>query len=340
MKVWTMAAPGARRAAETAKRAEDTGFDGMLVVDSQNLTTDPFINLALAAQATTTLGLGTGVTNPVTRHPAATASAIASVQLLSNGRAVLGIGRGDSALFRIGQEPASRRVLERYIVRLQSYLRGKAAVLEDGFESTIAWIAASNMPKVPLDVAATGPRVVELAARHADQITFAMGVDPVRISAAVSEVRRLRLAAGLDPEAIDIGAYVNVVAHPDTATATALARGGVATLAHFSSMTGSATPGTSAQDARVVEALHANYDRAHHTLNAATHTTVLDNAFVQRFAALGPVDHCIERLQAVRACGVDRFVITGPAADADREQVGLALRLFASEVLPALKQMA
>ena len=67
-----------RAGAAFAERAEALGWDGLLMVDSQNLVGDCFIALALAAQVTSTLRLGTGVTNPWTRHPAVTASAIAT----------------------------------------------------------------------------------------------------------------------------------------------------------------------------------------------------------------------------------------------------------------------
>ena len=79
--------------------------DGFAVVDSQNLSGDSYVALAMAARDTKKIKLGTGVTNPLTRHPAATASAIASIQLISDGRAVLGIGRGDSSLAHIGRAP-------------------------------------------------------------------------------------------------------------------------------------------------------------------------------------------------------------------------------------------
>ena len=89
-----------------AQRAEADGFDGWFVVDSQNLAGDCYVALAQAAAATERIQLGTGVTNPFTRHPAVTASAIASVHAASGGRAVLGIGRGDSALAHLGLAPA------------------------------------------------------------------------------------------------------------------------------------------------------------------------------------------------------------------------------------------
>ena len=95
MQLWTTGVASARGAARTAQEIEAAGWDGMLVVDSQNLSGDPYVSLALAGAATTRIGLGTGVTNSVTRHAAATATAITSVNRVSNGRAVLGIGRGD-----------------------------------------------------------------------------------------------------------------------------------------------------------------------------------------------------------------------------------------------------
>ena len=106
MQLWMTTVAAARGAARTAQEIEAAGWDGMLVVDSQNLSGDPYVALAMAATGTTRLGLGTGVTNSVTRHAAATATAITSVNRVSNGRAVLGIGRGDSALAHLGRAPA------------------------------------------------------------------------------------------------------------------------------------------------------------------------------------------------------------------------------------------
>src|SRR5947208_2352240 len=106
VEVWTMGVGLPGLTTMQAERAEASGFDGLLLVDSQNLAGDPYVSLALAAKVTDRLKLGTGVTNPVTRHAAATASAIATVQGESGGRAQLGIGRGDSALAHLGRAPA------------------------------------------------------------------------------------------------------------------------------------------------------------------------------------------------------------------------------------------
>src|SRR5262245_39182123 len=96
--MWTTNVAAARGAARAAQEIEAAGWDGMLVVDSQNLSGDPYVALALAAAATTRIGLGTGVTNSVTRHAAVTATPITSVNRVSNGSVVLGIGRGGSPI--------------------------------------------------------------------------------------------------------------------------------------------------------------------------------------------------------------------------------------------------
>jgi 5,10-methylenetetrahydromethanopterin reductase len=165
---WTSGAGVPIANVRQAEAAEREGWDGIVYVDSQNLAGDPYIAMALAAKATTNLKLGTGVTNPWTRHPAVTASAIATVQAESQGRAYLGIGRGDSALAHIGLAPAPVPVFEDYLRRLQGYLRGEEVEFgpEANLErlrlanapttSRIAWLRP-NRPRVPVDVAATGP---------------------------------------------------------------------------------------------------------------------------------------------------------------------------------------
>src|SRR5690349_3037400 len=124
--IWTLGLSLPKIAARQAASAERAGFDGFAVVDSQNLAADCYVALALASQATERIRLGTGVTNSMTRHPAVTASAIAAIQAASGGRAVLGIGRGDSALAHLGAAPTPVAAFERYLSDLQAYLRGDA----------------------------------------------------------------------------------------------------------------------------------------------------------------------------------------------------------------------
>jgi len=329
-----LAFPVPGTAAETARNAEAAGWDGLGFPDTQNLSGDVYSALALAASATDRLVLGPGVTNPVTRHPAVTASAIATVQVESGGRAVLGIGRGDSALGYIGRQPAPVAVFERYLRDVQQYLRGEAVDI-DGYESRNNWIAGTGQPKVPVDVAATGPRVISVAAVHAERITFAVGADPDRIAGAMQTARAARENAGLDPEELSFGAYVNCTASPDAARARHIISGSVGTFAHFTGMSGANSEGL--RDRAIFEYIGANYDMPNHARIAAGHISVVDEDFIERFAVAGPSGYCVDRLGPLIELGLDRLVFVTFSSDADPVEVADGNARLAAEVLPQLR---
>lgn len=329
----TFPAPGL--AGTMARAVEDAGWDSLWLADTQNLAAEVFVSLGMAASTTSTLGLATGVTNPITRHPAVTASAIASVQVASAGRAVLGLGRGDSSLGFLGGRPASLAVFERFLERVRAYLHGEAADL-DGFVSANEWIATSGQPPVPIDVAATGPKVTALAARHADRVTFAVGADVERLSDAIALVRAERAAAGMDPASISVGAYVNVVAHPDVEMARSLVRGSAASFAHFSGMDG-APPVADASMASTFAALGRDYDMANHAKASSAQGASLSDGFIDAFAIAGPVPHCIDRLSELVEAGVDRIVMVPGSRDADMIELLGSIGRLAAEVIPRLR---
>lgn len=336
MELWTTRVGAVTGMDVVARRAEAAGWDGITVTDSQNLAPDPFVAITLAAQATERLRFATGVTNAATRHPAALATVAASVQEASRGRFVLGIGRGDTALFHLGRPPMPVQAFTEAVVQVQAYLRGEAVDL-DGFESEIRWLSHAAAPKVPLDVAVSGPRMIAVAATLAERITFAVGADPARLAWALDLARTAAAGAGREPDELSFGAYVNVGAHPDLDTARALIAGGVAAFAHFSAMPGSTGAGLSQPDRLVVEAVGARYDSREHLRNDAAHASVLDGDFVERFAVIGPPERCIGRIRALGDLGIERFVVSGPSFGADRDAASLANRLLVTEVLPGAR---
>ena len=122
MELWTTGVASARGAARTAQEIEAAGWDGMLVVDLQNLSGDPYVSLALAATVTTRIGLGTGVTNSVTRHAAATATAItASIASPTAAPCWASAAAIPRSPISAGRRRASRQ-FERYLRQLQLYL--------------------------------------------------------------------------------------------------------------------------------------------------------------------------------------------------------------------------
>lgn len=340
MELWTMRIPTPVGLDEQARKVEAAGWDGMGVTDSQNLCADPFVCLALAARATERLRLGTGVTNAFTRHPAALATAASTVQEASGGRFVLGIGRGDTALFHLGHKPMKVDDFAEATTRLQTYLAGGSIPLEAGFgpgESRIRWLAANRSPKVPLDVAVSGPRMITFAAGLAESVTFALGADVDRLQWGIDLARTAAAEAGRDPSELRFGAYLNVGCHPDRDVARSMVRGSVAAFAHFSSMPGSTGAGLAEQDRAVVAEVGRRYDSTEHLRNDAGHTEALDAGFIDRFGVIGGPDEVTDRLLAIESLGVERAVLTGPGMGTDRDDARLANRLVTDEVLPALQ---
>lgn len=356
MEIWTQFAASPRGIVKIAAEAEMQGWDGISVVDSQNLSGDPFVALAMAATSTEKIKLATAVSNPATRIAAAAAAGIASVDVVSRGRAVFGVGRGDSALAHLGRAPARLKYFERFLAQLQAYLRaepvpfddipiaGDVAPPMDALElasappaSRIGWLEGRH--KVPVEVAATGPKVIGIAAVHADRVMFALGADPDRIAWGIETAKAAREAAGLDPDGVAFGAYVNSVCHPDVATARDLAKGGLTTFARFAVMHGKVSGPISPNLAEAMQTLRAAYDMTKHTQGDSAQAATLTPEFVDAYAVVGPPDHCIERFRGLAALGLDKIAISGNLAIRNTEEGREAQALMAGSVLPAIQGM-
>jgi 5,10-methylenetetrahydromethanopterin reductase len=331
---------------------EAEGWDGQMAMDSQSLSADPYVVLAALATGTSRLLLGTSVTNPYTRHPAVTAGAMVSLQALSGGRAVLGIGRGDSSLAFLGRAPLSVPSFERCLLALQAYLRGEPVpfdALDGGTRAAdvsslplgrapaaaqLRWMP-TGLAKVPLDVAATGPRVIATAARVAERVTISVGAAPERVAWAVDVAHTARREAGLDPAGVSLGAQIIVIPHPDVERARLLATDLAAPLARFSTINGRVVGPATAAEREVFEGLQAHYDMTHH---GTAPPGVLTASFVDGFAVVGPPERCIERLAALVARGLSRFVVCGPTGRVDPAEEQRSRELLVGEVLPGLRE--
>jgi 5,10-methylenetetrahydromethanopterin reductase len=331
MEVWLHAFAFPRRTAALARQVEDWGFTGLLVADSQNLNADVWIELALAAAATERISLGPGVTNPATRHQAVTASAAATLDEESGGRAVLGLGRGDSALSQIGRPPVPAAEFEHSLAEIQRFLRGEPVSLEHGIESRIRWIGKSGRPKVPVAIAATGPLVIAAGARHAEAIDFTVGAEPERLGWAVATARQAAVA-GPPPS---LGAFINVAVGPDRAVARDLVRGSTSILARFATE-GAPPDGLSDVTRDGIERLAADYDESRHGQGAAPAAQRLSDDFIDRFSVCGPAEEVASRLASLPEIGIERVIVVPGSLDADPEEVAASNEHFAADVLPRL----
>ena len=354
MELWTVMPSSPQLVVQRAKEYESAGLAGMVVWDAQSSDGDCYVSLAAAAMATTSLKLGTGVTNPVTRHPSVTASAIASLQAISNGRAVLGIGRGDASLAHIGRAPASVETLSRYTQLVQRYLRGDSVAFKELDEfatnapnlsqldlghapphSKLEWLG--NMPKVPVEVSATGPRMIAEAAIHADGVMLSVGADLERLRWGIDLVRTTRAKAGLDPNGIPIGAWVNIVAHPDVEIARQLASGWTSVFARFAVMHGKPTGPQTNDSIKSLEHLYNDFDLRDQASSSTAQALGMTQNFIDNYAIVGTADTCVARLRQISELGINKVIAVGFAETASSNNGRYATETFLNQITPSLK---
>ena len=183
------------------RQAEAAGFEYGWLFDSHVLWREPYVLLTLMAQATTTLRLGTCVTNPATREPSVTASSLAVLDEISGGRMDLGIGRGDSARRVLGKPPTTMATLEEAVVAIKALVEGRSVDYE-GTTLSLPWTGDWTLP---VWVAGYGPMALKMTGRVADGLILQLA-DPDLIRWFVAQVREAESAAGREPGSVRIQA--------------------------------------------------------------------------------------------------------------------------------------
>ncbi|MGO4689645.1 LLM class flavin-dependent oxidoreductase [Glaciibacter sp. 2TAF33] len=210
-----------------AQAAERAGFRALRVGDMQSTHREMYPALTLVAASTSRVQFGPGVTNPVTRHPAVSASAMATLQEFSGGRAVFGIGTGDSAVHNLGGAPATVSDLESYIRTVRSLHETGRAEYRGNTIALDWWTGGA----IPIVVSAHGPRMLQLAGRVADAVVVGIGMGELAREYAAEQIARGAREAGRDPASIQVWymSYLNIAASHDAGArevGSALAVGG------------------------------------------------------------------------------------------------------------------
>ena len=301
---------------ENAQLAEKVGFDWVGTADSQSLFRELFVNLAMVGKATERVMLGPSVTNPLTRHPAVMASAIASVREIAGNRVMLGIGTGDSAIYNLKQRPGGLQGLREYIMALRALLRGEATEFA-GRNIHAKWIAEQADDPIPIYISAEGPKTLELAGEVADGVICGMGISPEVVKLTLEHIAIGAERAGRSLDDIDIWSLTRVNVGDDRTALINEIRMELASTAHHAfrfTQQGKLVPPEFTKAIRLVQA---GYRPAHHEdLGESPNAGLMDDPellayMVERFAVIGTAEDCVERIQAVRAAGMHQFLFTG-----------------------------
>jgi 5,10-methylenetetrahydromethanopterin reductase len=305
--------------------AEDKGFGGVWVADSQSIFRDAYAALAVCALRTRKMLLATGVTNPITRHPAVIAGGIATIDELSGGRAILGIGTGFSAVRTLGLKPAPLKVMEEAVLCMRSLLQRQTAVYE-GREIKMTW----PVRQVPIYFASSGPKSLQLAGRIADGVVFQIGSDPALIRYAIGQVLEGARQAGRTRSQIQLCARLGCAlsGNRDEARNEIRAYAAAAAETVFQSNAEDTLPAEVVAD---LKKLKEHYDYYQHVNHEADHLSLVTDRVIDSMVIAGTPAEVLPRFQAILQLGVDRVVI--PLTVRNRMKM---LKTLADEVIAYL----
>jgi probable F420-dependent oxidoreductase len=301
--------PPYHRLLDLTKLAEEQGFEYGWTYDSHVLWQESMPVMALLADKTTKIKLGHMVTNPATRDPTVLASAYATLQDISNGRMIMGIGRGDSAVRYIGRKPMKVADFEEALQMIKPFMNGKEVHWNDK-DLQLKWVRP-ELPEIEMHVAGYGPKAVAVAGRQGDGVIIQLA-DPDIIQWIMATARKAAEEAGRDPAALKC--IVSAPSHisDDLAAARdqvrwfpAMVSNHVQDLIDRYGTDGSTIPQvlTDYVEARKF------YDYNEHSRVGAKHGEFVTDEICDRFCVLGNVAQATAKLEELESIGVDQFNI-------------------------------
>jgi 5,10-methylenetetrahydromethanopterin reductase len=326
-------------------RLESRGYDSAWFADSPTIWSDCYAALALAAERTSRIRLGTGVAVAGLRAPTTTAGSIATINRLAPGRTFLAMGNGNTGWRLLGHKPMPVEAFRRELVSIRSMLRGKPTQLELRGKATTAGFQMLDLgfvdieQPVPLVVSAFGPRMMQLAAEVGDGLVT-MLVGP-------SHIARARSVIGDRPIT---GMTHAVVLQPgeDPGSERVLRHAGATALStvHYlydkwvdqgrrdppAALRSMWPDYVDAVEAAPAEVRHQRVHAGHNTFVYQDEARFVTPDLVQRFVLIGTSDELVARLRELEAAGLDELLLLPDLEHRDEDT-----EAFAIDVLPRLR---
>jgi len=325
--------PPHTRFVELMQLAEKNGFEYGWTYDSHILWHDAYPLLTLLAVNTDKLKFGHCVTNPGTREPTVTASAYATLHAISGGRAVMGIGRGDSARRVIGYEPVKMAEFEASCRMMKDLMNGRP-VEWNGKELELEW--AKGRPEIPMYIAGYGPRALAVAGRIGDGVIIQLA-DPVIIRWIMEQARAAAEEAGRDPSELKCIVCAPSIVTDDIQEAREAVRWFPAMVSNHVMDLIERYGEDSEIPKDLTDYVKARkfYDYKDHSREGAAHGEFVSDEISDRFSVIGSLDQVREKLRDLDSVGVDHFniyLMTHGQED--------TLAAYGREIIPELKGAA
>jgi 5,10-methylenetetrahydromethanopterin reductase len=306
-------------------RVEELGYDGIFLGESHLNSIDSFQTLASCAMITKRVLLGIAVTNMVFRHPTVLAGAAASLNEISKGRAILGLGTGDGPVYSQGLKATPMKDFEIGVRMIRELVQGKATQFPAGKVGI-----SFNLRPPPIYVSAEGPKGLQLAGRSADGVILGTGFDLRVYEWAKEKIRKGTTEAEREVSDVSIIAAGMLCVRDDGNEARKIVRNRIANRAHHNfRFTFETVP---AEEREGVKNFMAGFD-VMKPMEERVDPNLVNDYLVHRFSIAGTPKQCIERIEELKAAGVEHLMLT-PARKVYHETVDL----FATTVMTHFKK--
>jgi probable F420-dependent oxidoreductase len=332
--VTVMPDPPHTRLIELLQRAEQNGFVYGWTYDSHILWQESYALLPLAAANTERIKLGHCVTNPGIREPTITASWYATMQDFSNGRMVMGIGRGDSSRRVVGLKPVKVAEFERALRMMKDLMNGRGVEWNEK-ELKLEWVR-KELPEIPMHVAGYGPRALGVAGRVGDGVIIQLA-DPQIIQWIMDTARKAAEEEGRDPDALECIVCAPSHVTGDLAAARDQVRWFPAMVSNHVMDLIERYGFDSEIPAALTDYVKARkfYDYKDHSRVGAKHGEFVSDEICDRFCVLGTPEDAAKKLKELEAIGVDQFNVY--LMTEGQEQT---LEIYGKEIIPGFAGVA
>lgn len=268
---------------------------------------DVYVTLALCAERTESIRLGTGVTNPITRDLTVTASSISAIQELSGGRAVLGLGNGATSTEGIGLRGAKLAETRDAVQKLRALLDGEEVV-----HNSLRIQMPGTRGSVPILLSASRPRMLRLAGEVADGVILMGPANATMLRRQLDCVMEGLADSGRSRDQFHIDIWQTISVADDKDHAIEDVKSWVASqLMYWFARIDDLPPEIAGLiDRRQLDEAAAEYVVSEHLSLQAGHRELVSPELADLMTIAGDTDHAVRRLQEVVALGVDNVTLT------------------------------
>lgn len=317
-------------------RLLDRGFTHLWIGDvmGSNFPRDQLVSMTLAALNTKKAKIGTSVTGPYVRHPFLTANAMATLDNLSAGRMILGLGSGAPWVKMIGVPVVPIKILEDTVHLTRRLLQGETVNYDSPYIRMVnAKLNYKATRQIPIYMFPSGPNTLRLAGRVADGAVMYLGRDPIGFKKALRYIAEGAAQAGRDPSSIYKAYWTFFSMREDRAQAINELKSIIAVM--FSSQHAPQVAEFAGVDREVARKIRATTNEDMRGRPEAERVKYVTDEMVEKICVCGTPEDVVRQLKSVEKLGFNQAALhLARIPSADRAKV---VEMFIDHVIPQLR---